>query len=63
MTYVPDYEIPVLERQAQLGDRSAAERLMCFYDSEIASMTARRAEMAACVERMIEIRDVVDQHF
>jgi hypothetical protein len=61
--YISDYEIPVLERAASLGDRSAAERLVRFYDSEIASMSARRAHLAAQIERMDEIHDVVDQHF
>lgn len=61
--YIPDYDIPVLEREAALGNRGAAERLVRFYDGEIASMTARRAEMAARIERMVEIRAVTDQCF
>lgn len=60
--YVPDYEIPILERQASLGDREAAERLIRSYGAEIASMTARRDKLVASVERMIEIRASVDEH-
>lgn len=47
--FISDYEIPLLERRAGSGDREAAERLIRFYDSEIAWMTANRDRLRAAM--------------
>jgi len=66
--YIAEYEIPILEDRAKVGDRAAADRLIRFYEAEIADMTIRRLRL---VERLAEAdrapiyateAEVVDAH-
>lgn len=51
--YIADYEIPCLESDFYGdGDRAAGERLLRFYETEMASMAIRRARI---VERLAEM--------
>ena len=61
--YIAESEIPVLERAAAIGNRTAAERLLRFYDHEIAALTAKRAALAARVDWMDTVRRVTDECF
>lgn len=58
--YIHDFEIPALEARFISGDRVAGERLVRFYESEIASMTVRRDRI---LRTMAEVdRGVPDLH-
>jgi uncharacterized membrane protein len=47
---IADYEIPYLEERFSDGDREAGERLVRFYEAQIASMAIRRDRILRAME-------------